>query len=199
MTAILTRKSELSLTEPAPDDEEFGHLLQGAATAPDHGRLRPWRWILVRGASRGVVWEAVARDVPERSEQILRGGDRAPLRAILIFKPQRAHKIPEWEQLAATVCMTHALMLLLHERGYGTIWRTGQLCTSVSARRVLGVTAEEEILGSLDIGSKGGPESAAPRRTLPDIADRVSRFVPRVTVPGGSASFSTVPFSSVTD
>lgn len=117
--AIRTRRSEHRLIEPAPSDEEFVELLAWAATAPDHGRLRPWRWILVRGDSRaalGVSFASGATDA-ETVRREMRKPLRAPLLATLVFLPQRNHRVPDWEQLAASSAMVNSLMLLLHDRG----------------------------------------------------------------------------------
>lgn len=185
MTAIVTRRSEKVLGEPAPSDEEFAYLLRGAATAPDHGRLRPWRWILVRGDARA----ALARTLTTREPRAVEKGPSSllepPLRALLVFAPLPGHKIPEWEQLAASCSMTHALMMLLHARGYGSIWRTGRLCTSHGLRGLLHMADGERLLGSLDIGTP--PKGPRQRRPLPDISDRVSVFeaVPAVRATGG--------------
>ncbi|MFJ8128713.1 nitroreductase family protein [Streptomyces hydrogenans] len=125
-TALLTRRSEHDLTSPAPGHEEFAYLLKVAATAPDHGLLRPWRWILIHGEAREKLGACLAEEAPlDRRSRAAAKTQRAPLLASLVFAPVHGHKVPEWEQLAATSAMTQSLMLLLHARGYGSIWRTG--------------------------------------------------------------------------
>ncbi|MFJ9411250.1 nitroreductase family protein [Streptomyces sp. NPDC101393] len=172
MTAIVTRRSEKIRTEPAPGDEEFRYLLRGAAAAPDHGRLLPWRWMLVRGEARAAVARAVA---PTGSRAVEKRPNSLPeplLRALLVFAPVPGHRVPGGEQLAASCSMTHALMMLLHARGDGSVWRTGQLCTSPGLRVLLPMAEGERLLGSLDIGTS--PEGLRQRRPLPDISHRVS-------------------------
>jgi nitroreductase len=178
MTAVLTRRSQHRLTEPAPDDREFADLLRAAATAPDHGLLSPWRWILVRGEGRRVLGECFADDAEQGSrERAAAKPLRAPLLATLVFTPRLGHKVPEWEQLAATTGMTHAIMLLLHARGFGSIWRTGGFARSPRARRVLGLTEQEQLLGWLYIGTPEG--DALPRRRAPvEVEDRLTVFRP---------------------
>ncbi|MGX1855151.1 nitroreductase family protein [Streptomyces sp. NPDC055299] len=185
MTAIATRRSEKILTEPAPNDEEFHYLLRGAATAPDRGRLRPWRWILVRGEARAALARALIPRGSRAVEKDSRSLPEPPLRALLAFAPLPERKIPEWEQLAASCSMAHALMMLLHARGYGSMWRTGRLCTSPGVRGLLRMSDGERLLGSLDIGTSS--EGSRQRRPLPDIADRASVFeaVPAVRVEHG--------------
>ncbi|AZS88846.1 nitroreductase [Streptomyces griseoviridis] len=177
MTAVLTRRSEHTLRAPAPDDEEFAYLLRGASLAPDHGRLRPWRWILLRSDERAELGLRIAEETgadAAATEALRAKYQRAPLSAALVFVP-RAHRIPEWEQLAAASCVAHALMLLLHAREYGSIWRTGQLATSPGVGRFLGLRGPERLLGVLDIGT---PETGtAQRRRIPDdVSATITRF-----------------------
>ncbi|MFF1561660.1 nitroreductase [Streptomyces sp. NPDC058279] len=177
MTAVLTRRSEQTLYNPAPSDEEFTYLLRGASTAPDHGRLRPWRWVLLRGNDRDVLGDSLAEEADARgveAERIRAKVRRAPLVAGLVFSP-REGRIPEWEQLAAATCMSYSLMLLLHARGYGSIWRTGALARSAAVSELLGLAPGERLLGSLDIGT---PDPAAIRNRLPleDVSGRITAF-----------------------
>ncbi|MFK0264209.1 nitroreductase [Streptomyces angustmyceticus] len=185
MTAVLTRRSEHHLVDPAPNDEEFAYLLRAAATAPDHGRLRPWRWVLVRDEGRVALGRCFADECagPEsRRGQMEAKAQRAPLLATLVFSPVpndtgRGSPIPEWEQLAATSAMAGSLILLLHARGFGSVWRTGRFTESERIRRVLGLHWEERLLGWLYIGT---PERLTPskRRATEDVTDRISVFAP---------------------
>ncbi|GAA0917340.1 nitroreductase [Streptomyces thermoalcalitolerans] len=180
MTAVLSRRSAHRLVEPAPGDQEFAYLLRAAATAPDHGRIRPWRWILVRGEGRTALGrcfaEAALAPGPER-ERIEAKTHRAPLLATLVFKPATDHRVPEWEQLAATSAMAGSLMLLLHARGYGSIWRTGRFTESADVHRLLGLLPGERLLGWLYIGT-ADEEQPARRRRPDDVSDRISVFAP---------------------
>ncbi|MFB7340343.1 nitroreductase family protein [Streptomyces hydrogenans] len=173
-TALLTRRSEHDLAAPAPGHEEFAYLLKVAATAPDHGLLRPWRWILIRGEAREELGACLAEEAPlDRRSQAAAKTQRAPLLASLVFAPVHGHKVPEWEQLAATSAMTQSLMLLLHSRGYGSIWRTGPGVGSPQVRRLLTLNDEERCLGWLYIGTANG-DATRRRRPLSDVSDRLS-------------------------
>lgn len=187
MTAILTRRSEQHLAVPAPSDAEFTYLLQGAVTAPDHGKLRPWRWVLLREDDRETLGSCLAAETDDLpAEQVRAKLLRAPLVAALVLSPRVGHRIPEWEQLAAASCVTHSLMLLLHSRSYGSIWRTGRLTRSKAAAELLGLAPHERLLGSLDIGT---PTASAQRRQRPleDVAGYVTRFdASRIPLPGAA-------------
>lgn len=183
MTAILTRRSEHHLTEPAPSDLEFAFFLSAAATSPDHGLLRPWRWILIRGDGRHALGACFAEHMDyRRRDQVATKPLQAPLLATLVFTPRRNHKIPEWEQLAATCAMTQSLILLLHDRGFGNIWRTGRFTESNAVHQMLDLQSDERLLGWLYIGT---PHLGSVRRLREpvDITDRLSTF----TAPGLTA------------
>ncbi|MDO0929512.1 nitroreductase family protein [Streptomyces sp. TG1A-8] len=178
MTAVLTRRSIHTLRDPAPSDREFTYLLKCAAAAPDHGRLRPWRWVLLRDAELEALGARLAADAePGERARVAQGARRAPLKAVLIFCPLTDHKVPEWEQLAAASSVAYGLMLLLHARGFGSMWRTGRLCRSPAARDLLGVGPAERLLGALDIGTSDSSERPV-RRSVGDVADRVRRLGP---------------------
>ncbi|MFD9793925.1 nitroreductase [Streptomyces sp. NPDC059070] len=182
--AIRTRRSEHRLIEPAPSDEEFVDLLAWAATAPDHGRLRPWRWILVRGDGRTALGAAFASDATD-AESVRRAARkplRAPLLATLVFVPQRNHRVPAWEQLAASSTMVNSLTLLLHDRGFGSIWRTGTAVESAATRLLLGLAPGERLIGWLYIGSPDPTRRAVVRAPAP-VGHRVSAFTPPAAAP----------------
>ncbi|WP_329471226.1 nitroreductase [Streptomyces sp. NBC_01723] len=183
MTAVLSRRSEHQLTEPAPSDEEFAYLLRAAATAPDHGRLRPWRWILVRGEGRAALGRCFAEACPPpdfRPDRTAAKTHRAPLLATLVFTPVPDHRVPEWEQLAAAGAMAGSLGLLLHARGFGSIWRTGKFTESAQVHRLLRLRPAERLLGWLYIGTPAEPHR--PRRRAPDdVTGRISVFTPGLT------------------
>ncbi|HET9257504.1 MAG TPA: nitroreductase [Pseudonocardiaceae bacterium] len=180
--AIRTRRSEYNFIDPAPSDEEFIHLLESAATAPDHGRLRPWRWILVRGHSRLVLGFSFAADCPRaESRRAATHPLRAPLLATLVFCPRSDHRIPRWEQFAATCCMANSLMLLLHDRGYGSMWKTGSFTESADARTMLDLRRSEPLLGWLYIGTPDPAKPLPPR--IPDpVTGKVTTFNPARSV-----------------
>ena len=155
--AVRGRRSAIRLTDPAPSDDEICELLVDAATGPDHGLLRPWRLVLIRGAAREVLGAAFAADLPDSDEPGRARAAAKPLRAPLLVSivcaPKDVPKVPDWEQLATTVTMIHNLALLLHERGWGAMWRTGEPSRSAGVRDLLGVGPREQLLGWLYLGT----------------------------------------------
>ena len=178
ISAIRTRRSEHSLIDPAPSNDEFTRLLEWESSAPDHGRLRPWRWILVRGHGRSALGASFAAGRQENSSRNAAVHPlRAPLLATFVFCPRMDHRIPLWEQLASACCVANSMMLLLHDRGYGSLWKTGSYVQSADTRLMLDLDRTESLLGWLYIGTPD-PTKPLPPRTVEPVADKVMTFNP---------------------
>ncbi|MFJ9967191.1 nitroreductase family protein [Streptomyces avermitilis] len=163
LDAVLTRRSAPRLTEPAPNRADLERLVQAAATAPDHGRLRPWRLVAVSGDERARLGDTLgeAADTPEQVRRAAAKPLRAPLLLSIVHRPVPGHpKIPEWEQLAATTAMVTTLSLLLHSHGFASIWRTGAAVQAPQVRKYLGVDDGEQLLGWLYVGTRCTSDTA---------------------------------------
>lgn len=168
LDAVVTRRSAPRLTEPAPGRAELEGLVQAAATAPDHGRLRPWRLVAVSGDERARLGDALAEaaDAPEQARRAAVKPLRAPLLLSIVHRPVPDHpKVPEWEQLAATTGMVTTLSLLLHSHGFASIWRTGPAVQAPQVHKYLDVGDDEQLLGWLYVGTRCASD-AADRRPL---------------------------------
>ena len=171
LDAVLRRRSARYLTEPAPARDELEHLVQAAATAPDHGLLRPWRLLVLTGQERARLGEVLgeAAASPEQARRAAGKPLRAPLLLSIVHNPVPDHpKLPQWEQLAATVGMVTTLSLLLHAHGWASIWRTGHAAQAPQVRKYLGVTDGEQLLGWLYVGTRGASGAFAERPPLDD-------------------------------
>ncbi|MFF5962795.1 nitroreductase [Streptomyces collinus] len=169
LNAVLTRHSATRLTAPAPTPEELVELVRAAATAPDHGRLRPWRLIPVTGDERRRLGDVLgeAATTPEQARRAAEKPLRAPLLLSIVFCPVRDQpKVPEWEQLAATAGMVTTLELLLDSCGWGSIWRTGAAVETPQVRKHLGVDDGEQLLGWLYVGTRAGTGTVRERPPL---------------------------------
>lgn len=165
--AVRSRRSVGRLGDPAPSDAQILDLVTDAATAPDHGLLRPWRLIVIRGAAREDLGAALAAGcaADDRVGRERAAGKplRAPLLLSIVLTPRDSPKVPEWEQLAATTAMVANLGLLLHDSGFGAIWRTGSVTGSPHVRDLLGLAPGERLLGWLYVGTPN-PELTLPPR-----------------------------------
>jgi nitroreductase len=155
--ALTSRRSPPKLVEPAPSDEQLATILGAAIRAPDHGRLRPWRFIILRGAARerlgqvlGEALKARAHDVPDDVVQRERQKPlRAPLIVVAAASLHEDHKIPVVEQLLAAGAATQNVMVAAHAMGFGAMWRTGDGAYDSRVKEALGLKASDAIVGFL--------------------------------------------------
>lgn len=172
--ALLTRRSIGRLTEPAPDRATVRDLLRAAASAPDHGLLRPWRFIALRGEALCRLGEAfadaevaAASDLaPGRRDRAARKPLRAPLIVAVISTPTAGAKIPEWEQHASAACAAQNLCLAAHALGYGAMWRTGWYGRAAVVRAHLGLADNEGVTGWIYLGTPAASPSSPPSRAV---------------------------------
>jgi nitroreductase len=165
---ILTRRSAGRLAEPAPADGDLDVLLGAAMAAPDHGRLRPWRFVVIRGPGLqrlgDVFAKAHAAREPDADAEALERTRRKPLRAPLIVavvsSPKPSPKVPGWEQVASAAAAAQNLTLAAHALGYGCMWRTGWYGEAPEVREHLGLGAGDSVIAWVYLGTT--PEGARP-------------------------------------
>ncbi|MGH8932425.1 MAG: nitroreductase family protein [Egibacteraceae bacterium] len=161
LECIATRRSPTRLIEPAPDEEGLARLLGAAVAAPDHGRLRPWRFVVARGQALQSLGEAFAaahaeRDPSARPAELARTRAkalRAPLVLVVIASLKPSEKVPAWEQLASAACSAQHVQLAAHALGYGSMWRTGWIAGAPKVRAHLGLQANEQVVAFLYLGT----------------------------------------------
>ncbi|CRK57286.1 Nitroreductase family protein [Alloactinosynnema sp. L-07] len=177
VATIVSRRSVSALTAPAPTDEELLVLVEQAMTAPDHGLLRPWRLLVIRDEARHVLAASIARSLPDPDEGARAGAKalRSPLLVGIVYTPDPAARVPEWEQLAATSAMVHNLGLILHARGWASVWKTGRLVEADPVRAAMGAGPGERVLGWVHVGTADPAKRPAPRKPA-DARAHVARL-----------------------
>ena len=153
--ALRRRRSHSKVTDEAPSRDELEELLGAMSSVADHSELRPWRIIELRGEARRRLGEGLARAAGgdgEKEEKYVAKAMRAPLVLTIVVSPRPSRKVPLWEQEAVASGVAHLLGLLLHEAGWGTMWRTGPLVREPAVREALGVREPEYLLGWLYVG-----------------------------------------------
>lgn len=165
------------LGEPGPDAAELQDLLTAAIRVPDHGKLVPFRLLLVRGEARAKLGAALAgihaRNEPDAAPAALQK-DRerysfAPLIVAVIARLEANHpKVPEQEQLLSAGCVAYNLLLGAQALGYGAQWLTGWAAYDRDAANLLGLAAHERVVGFVHIGTSREP---APERNRPALAE----------------------------
>lgn len=165
---LLARHSPWPLTAPAPGDAELDLVFQAALRAPDHGQLRPWRFVLIREAWRAALGEvfvqaARAREPGDDGERFRAKAMAAPLLIALCARVQSPHKVPEGEQLLAVGAAAMNMLNALHLLGYGGFWATGANSHDPRVHAGLGLADDERLLGFLYVGT-AKERTAAPTR-----------------------------------
>ncbi|MDE3740060.1 nitroreductase family protein [Metapseudomonas resinovorans] len=177
LDALLNRVSLARLHEPAPDAAQREVLFRAALRAPDHGYLRPWRFLTIEGEGRAKLGElfvsaVLAKDpqAPEAATTKARNMPlRAPLMVVVVATLQAGHKVPEVEQLLSAGCAAHGMLLAAHALGLGAIWRTGDMAYDLTVANGLGLAENERVVGFLYLGSVEGERRAAPELAPADF------------------------------
>ncbi|CAM3906823.1 putative NAD(P)H nitroreductase YdjA [Pseudomonas reidholzensis] len=169
LDALLNRVSVPRLTDPAPNAAQREALFQAALRAPDHGQLRPWRFLTVEGAARDKLGELFAAAVANKGDASQAALDkaramplRAPLLIVVIARLQDHFKVPKSEQLLAAGCAAHGILIAAHAQGIGAVWRTGDLAFDAHVHQGLGLEANEELIGYLYVGTPVNEPRTAP-------------------------------------
>ena len=148
----------------APTREHLAIALQAAVRAPDHGRLRPWRFMLVEGNQRRKFGELLAesakRRVPGLSDgDLQRERDkamRAPMIIIVACRIVPGTKVPAIEQILAAGAATQNILLALHAQGYAAAWKTGEAAYDPEVKQALGLSADDHLIGFVYVGGGAG-------------------------------------------
>jgi nitroreductase len=176
---LLTRGSARKLADPAPTADQLDTILRAAVAAPDHGRLRPWRFVVISGEARArfgrLMAESLRRAQPDASPEALEREERKPFRAPTIVAVA-AHivesgKVPALEQITATAAATQNMMLAADALGLGAMWKTGAPAYEEDVKTGLGFAPDDEIVGFIYLGARPPEDTSLPRA---DIEGHVS-------------------------
>jgi nitroreductase len=158
------------LTTPAPSDEELHDLLRLAARVPDHGKLFPWRFIILQGEAKALLaqrFEALAKERPDpdKAAGVLFKLKTPPL-AVLVVSRVSDGPIPAWEQLLSAGAACQTLVLAATAMGYGANWITDWYSYDPRATALLGLESNEQVAGVILLGT---PTEAPLERVRPDV------------------------------
>lgn len=185
LAALNQRRSVPSrqLAEPGPDPAQLRELLRAAVRVPDHGKLTPWRLILLQGEARLRFGEALAalaqrKDPQQPASRHRKNLERytfAPLVVAVVCSPDPDSSVPEIEQILSTGCVCYNLLQGAQALGFGAQWLTGWAAYDADAHALLGLAAGERVVGFVHIGSA---QLQAPERERPDPDQLVSTWTP---------------------
>ena len=181
MELLRTRYSAAKLGAPSPSAAAMEAMLEAAARAPDHGRLRPWRLILIEGDARRafgkILAESLLRRSPDAGDQALarerEKALRAPVIVVVATRCDRSAKVPAVEQIISAGCAAHGLMLAAFAQGLGAFWRTGEAAYDEAVKEALGVGADDLIIGFIYVGTDTGGVLSRPR---PEVRECVQSW-----------------------
>lgn len=178
---LLQRRQSCQQVEaPGPDRDQLEAILRAGLRAPDHGLLRPWRFLVIEGEARErlgqLFLQAGLEDdpdlVPPMRHKLAAMPLRAPLLLIVIARLQSHPKVPDVEQRLSAGAATQNMLLAADALGLGGMWRTGAMAYHPRVRAGLGLADNEAIIAYLYLGSR-----PAKTRPLPDL--RLEDFVSR--------------------
>ena len=179
LSLLETRRSgrPREMIAPGPSAAELEHILTIAARTPDHGKLFPWRFVIVSREQRAALADLLAKALPESDpnagpahhQKALDFAHQAPTLVVLVSAPVADHKIPLWEQQLSVGAAGMNLLLAAHAMGYVGGWITGWAAYSERVRAAF-CGPDERIAGFLFLGSPGVELEERSRPALADVA-----------------------------
>lgn len=167
-------------TDPVPDAAELDRILTAALRVPDHGKLEPWRLIVLQGndfSRLADLAEARARELGGDAEKIAKGRgqyDLGRLAVVVISSPKASDKIPLAEQVLSSGALCMNLVHAATAAGWGASWLTGWPAHDATFRaRAFACNEAETVSGIIHIATP--PSPLPPDRPRPDLARIVQR------------------------
>ncbi len=170
---LLSRRSRPAklLAAPGPDRAELMQLLTAAVRVPDHGKLEPWRFVVLEGTGLARFAAAVRGRAAETGADADKGAgdfERAPLVVAVVAAPKESDKIPQIEQTLSAGAVALSLVNAALAAGWGASWMTGWAAYDRPlVEGALGLAPQEFVVGFVYLGTC---ETPPPDRPRPDVA-----------------------------
>jgi nitroreductase len=169
-----------TLAAPAPEGKTLDDLLRLAVRVPDHGKLFPWRFVLLRGKAKAELaarYEQLAkhRPDPEKAAGVLFKLKTPPL-AVAVVSRVSDGPIPAWEQQLSAGAVCQNLLVAATAMGYGANWITDWYAYDADATAILGLAGDEKLAAFMLMGT---PREPPLERERPDVEALVSRWQDR--------------------
>ena len=178
---LMTRRSVKAkdMDGPGPNREVMEKIIRAGLRVPDHGKLAPWRFVVLEGTEREKLGDAIAsaliaeQETSEKVAEKMKGyATQGPVLVVAIYSPNDARPIPEWEQKLSTGAACQNMLIAATALGYASQWLTGWGSYSPSVCNALGMSEQERIAGFLFFGHHG--ECMTTERPRPNFDDHVT-------------------------
>ena len=182
ITLLETRRSAMlrDMGEPGPDAAQLQTLLRIGARVPDHGKLVPWRFIVIQGAAReklgGVLARASADNAPGQDGHRAAGVnrfERVPVVVTVVSKVVDHIKVPHWEQILSAGAVCQNMLVAAAALGFSGQWITDWPAYDPAVLAALGLGEGERVAGFICLGTVDQKPGERPR---PDLADIVTQW-----------------------
>tara|TARA_R110002110_G_scaffold939_6_gene3477 strand:- start:3422 stop:4018 length:597 start_codon:yes stop_codon:yes gene_type:complete len=171
---LLSRRSTVAkmMDGPGPADADLQKILETGMRVPDHGRLTPWRFIVIRGDAREKIGDVIAAayrkknpDAIEEQVEIEQERlTRAPVVVAVLSRVHKGHKIPEWEQVLSAGAACQTMLIAAQSMGFAAQWLTEWYAYDADVKAAIGAEPGDEIAGFIYFGHEmvEGKERARP-------------------------------------
>ena len=172
LETLATRRSSpaQALSAPGPSRDQVADLLQLAVRVPDHGKLAPWRFVVIEPQAKAALvskLRTIAAGLDEPDSKVAKLGklSAAPLTILVVSRTTEGHKVPVWEQELSAGAVCFNLLLAADAMGFGANWITDWYAYDLDAVALLGLEAGEKVAGFIHIGTPAEPplERARPQ------------------------------------
>ena len=175
---LLARRRSVSaatLVEPGPSRAEIRDLLRLAGRVPDHGKLAPWRFVVMAGAAKARLIAAleplaVKQADPDKARAVLAKLRNPPV-SVLVVSRMHESKIPEWEQQLSSGAAAMTLLIAAQAMGYAGNWITDWYAYDAEARDILGLGCNERVTGFVHLGTAPAPPLERVRPEVDTLID----------------------------
>lgn len=175
------RRSNKQFGDIAPNEEQLQHILKAALRAPDHGKMKPYRFVVIEKSGMGKLREylnaaAIEFEMDEKNAaKADKLSSQAPMVIGIVAKiDHQSPKVPAWEQIVTAGCATYAMQLAANAQGFETVWISKKWVEGTAIRHAFGCAEGDKIIGLLLIGSPKEDDGISLAREAEDPTDFVS-------------------------
>ena len=168
--------SAVTLGAPGPSAEELADLLRLATRVPDHGKLAPWRFIVLQGEGKigfAAKLEALALSRGDQTAAAKLAKLKIPPLCVAVISAPKPAAIPQWEQVLSAGAAAATLLYATLAMGYGANWITDWYAYDPEANDILGLSGDEKVAGFILMGT---PREPPLERERPDLQALVSHW-----------------------